>query len=158
MTPPPMKPVNRAGPFRLSVVVPCFNEEAVIAATHERLTACLRALPGVTGEIVYVDDGGRDRTLELLRGIAARDAAVRVLVLSRNFGHQKALSAGLEHATGDAVVIIVSQRVSTIADAERIVVLEDGLIVGEGTHDALLATCPTYVEIVDSQLSVEDAA
>ena len=68
------------------------------------------------------------------------------------------LRAALKAETRDAVVIIVSQRVATIADAERILVLEDGLIVGDGTHDALLATCPTYVEIVDSQLSAEEAA
>jgi ATP-binding cassette subfamily B multidrug efflux pump len=55
-------------------------------------------------------------------------------------------------------VIFVSQRVATIADADRILVLEDGLIVGDGTHHALLASCPTYVEIVDSQLSAQEAA
>jgi ATP-binding cassette subfamily B protein len=55
-------------------------------------------------------------------------------------------------------VIIVAQRVSTIADADQIIVLEDGAVVGLGTHEALLATCPTYVEIVDSQLRAEVAS
>ena len=68
------------------------------------------------------------------------------------------LRAALKAETRDAVVIVVSQRVATIADAERILVLEDGAIVGDGTHDTLLATCPTYFEIVDSQLSAEEAA
>ena len=68
------------------------------------------------------------------------------------------LRAALKAETREAVVIIVSQRIATIANAERILVLEDGLIVGAGTHAALLATCPTYLEIVDSQLSAEEAA
>jgi ATP-binding cassette subfamily B protein len=68
------------------------------------------------------------------------------------------LRAALKPETRDAVVIIVSQRVATVADADRILVLEHGLIVGDGTHAALLVSCPTYVEIVDSQLSAEEAA
>jgi glycosyltransferase involved in cell wall biosynthesis len=97
---------RESGAFRLSVVVPCFNEQDVIATTHARLAAALRAIPGAEPEILYVDDGSRDRTLELLRGLAAGDGAVRVVALSRNFGHQKAITAGLESATGDAVVLI----------------------------------------------------
>ncbi|MDQ8164978.1 MAG: glycosyltransferase family 2 protein [Gemmatimonadota bacterium] len=95
-----------SGSFRLSIVVPCFNEQEVLATTHARLTAAGRPIPGADLEIVYVDDGSKDRTLELLRNIAATDRAVRVIALSRNFGHQKALSAGLQSATGDAVVLI----------------------------------------------------
>jgi ATP-binding cassette subfamily B multidrug efflux pump len=68
------------------------------------------------------------------------------------------LRAALEHETADAAVIIVGQRVATIADADKIVVLEHGEIVGSGTHEELLAHCPTYAEIVDSQLSAEEAA
>ena len=68
------------------------------------------------------------------------------------------LRAALKRETRDAVVIIVSQRVATIADADRILVLEDGAIVGDGTHDQLIATSPTYAEIVESQLSAEEAA
>jgi ATP-binding cassette subfamily B protein len=68
------------------------------------------------------------------------------------------LRAALRQETAQAVVIIVSQRVATIRDAERILVLEDGAIVGDGTHEELLKTSPTYAEIVDSQLSVEEAA
>lgn len=89
----------------LSVVVPCFNEEAVIEATHQRLA---RVLDGVSmpSEIVYVDDGSRDSTFNKLTTIQSGDTRVRVLRLSRNFGHQMASTAGLEHASGDAVVLI----------------------------------------------------
>ncbi|WP_112239080.1 ABC transporter ATP-binding protein [Kribbella monticola] len=68
------------------------------------------------------------------------------------------LRAALAPVTADACVVIVAQRVSTIIDADQIVVLEDGAIVGKGTHDELLQTCPTYVEIVESQRSAEEAA
>ena len=68
------------------------------------------------------------------------------------------LRAALRSETTDACVIIVGQRVSTIADADQIIVLEDGRIVGMGTHDELLESSPTYAEIVDSQLSAEEAA
>lgn len=68
------------------------------------------------------------------------------------------LRAALDRETTHAAVLVVAQRVSTIRGADEILVLEDGRIVGRGTHDQLLETCPTYVEIVDSQLSVEEAA
>lgn len=89
----------------LSVVVPCFNEEAVIESTHQRLG---RVLDGVAmpSEIVYVDDGSRDATFSRLAAIQTADARVRVVRLSRNFGHQFASTAGLQHASGDAVVLI----------------------------------------------------
>jgi ATP-binding cassette, subfamily B, multidrug efflux pump len=64
----------------------------------------------------------------------------------------------LRPETADAAVVIVAQRVSTIADADQIIVLEDGVIVGIGTHGQLLETCPTYVEIVESQLHAEVAS
>ena len=68
------------------------------------------------------------------------------------------LRAALRPITRDATVVIVAQRVSTIRDADLIVVLEDGRVVGRGTHDELLETCATYQEIVESQLSAEEAA
>jgi ATP-binding cassette, subfamily B, multidrug efflux pump len=67
------------------------------------------------------------------------------------------LRAALKPVTADATVVIVAQRVSTIADADQIVVLDDGLVVGKGTHAELLATCPTYVEIVESQYAAQGA-
>ena len=68
------------------------------------------------------------------------------------------LRRALRGITADATVLIVAQRVSTITDADRIIVLEDGAIVGQGAHDELLRTCPTYQEIVESQLSIEEVA
>jgi polyisoprenyl-phosphate glycosyltransferase len=90
----------------LSVVVPCFNEAEVLWQTHRRLSATLADIPDVEFEIIYVDDGSHDGTATVLRGIQALSPHVRMLRLSRNFGHQTAVTAGLEHANGDAVVLI----------------------------------------------------
>jgi glycosyltransferase involved in cell wall biosynthesis len=87
----------------LSVVAPVFEEEALIEAFHARVCAALDGLPF---ELVLVDDGSADRTPALLAGLAQRDPRVRVIELSRNFGHQTALTAGLDHARGDAVVML----------------------------------------------------
>ena len=87
----------------VSVVAPVFNEEAGITEFHRRVAA---AMEGITHEIVLVDDGSSDNTAAVLASLAAADPAVRVLSLSRNFGHQAALTAGLEAARGDAVVTI----------------------------------------------------
>jgi len=89
----------------LSVIVPCKNEEAVLRETHSRLAGTLQQLPAPF-EIIYVDDGSTDSTFDLLREIQGADNRVRIVQLSRNFGHQIATSAGLEHASGDAVVLI----------------------------------------------------
>ena len=88
----------------LSVVIPCHNEQEVIDATHARLVGILPTT-GMDFEIIYVDDGSRDATLPRLEAIAARDSRVCVLELSRNFGQQAAMSAGLAAARGDAIVI-----------------------------------------------------
>jgi polyisoprenyl-phosphate glycosyltransferase len=87
----------------LSVVAPMLDEEALASAFHARVAVALGAIPF---ELVVVDDGSRDRTPEILDRIASRDPRVRVLHLSRPFGHQLALTAGLDHARGDAVVLI----------------------------------------------------
>lgn len=89
----------------LSVVVPCYNEELVIGATYDRLSAVLASI-APDFEIIFVDDGSSDRTAELLRDIQVSSARTKVLRLSRNFGHQIAVSAGIEYARGRAVVLI----------------------------------------------------
>jgi dolichol-phosphate mannosyltransferase len=90
---------------RLSVVVPCYNEEQVINACHSALTRVLQqSVPDY--QIVYVNDGSIDDTYQLLREKQRSDPRVKVIDLSRNFGHQIAVSAGLEHADGSAVAII----------------------------------------------------
>jgi glycosyltransferase involved in cell wall biosynthesis len=92
--------------FLLSVIVPCFNEEDVIQLTHRRLIDALGAGGQFTLEIVYINDGSTDRTEELLFALADQDERVKIISLTRNFGHQPAVAAGLAYATGDAIVII----------------------------------------------------
>ena len=89
----------------ISLVIPIFNEEAVLPLLVERLDMVTRTLD-CDVEVLLVDDGSRDRSLEMARDIAARDARYRVLSFSRNFGHQAAITAGLDFADGDAVVIM----------------------------------------------------
>jgi glycosyltransferase involved in cell wall biosynthesis len=87
----------------LSVVIPLHDEEQTVRALHERVLAALGDLPF---ELVLVDDASKDGTPELLAALADADPRVRVIHLSRNFGHQAALTAGLEHARGDAVAML----------------------------------------------------
>jgi dolichol-phosphate mannosyltransferase len=87
----------------VSIVIPVYNEAKVVEQTHAALRAVIDALPH-TFEILYVDDGSSDRTEESLALIAAQDDRVIVLALSRNFGHQAALTAGLDHASGGIVI------------------------------------------------------
>lgn len=94
-----------SGRPQLSIVVPCYNEERGICETNRRLLQVARGL-GLAFEIVYVDDGSTDATWPKLDEMRAGDDHIRLVRLSRNFGHQIAITAGLEHASGDAVVII----------------------------------------------------
>ena len=87
----------------LSIVAPALNEEDTLEAFHDRIVAGLGAIPF---ELVVVDDGSRDGTRDLLVALAERDPRVRAVSLSRNFGYQAAVTAGLDHAHGDAVVTI----------------------------------------------------
>jgi len=89
----------------LSIVIPFLDEEAVIPELDRRLREMLGAL-GVTWEAVFVDDGSRDRSPALLRALAEVEPRYRVISLSRNFGHQIAVTAGLDHAEGEAVVVM----------------------------------------------------
>lgn len=92
----------------VSVVVPVFNESAVIGAFYDRTVKALRSIPGTTYELVFVDDGSRDGSFEQLAALSQVDPRVTVIKFSRNFGHQIAISAGIDHATGDCVVVIDS--------------------------------------------------
>jgi dolichol-phosphate mannosyltransferase len=91
--------------MKVSVIIPVFNEEAVIAETYRRLSAVMRDLPH-DYELIFVNDGSRDGTLEILRRLAAADPRAKILNFSRNFGHQRAITAGLHACTGDAAVTI----------------------------------------------------
>src|SRR5260370_27131572 len=95
------------GVCKLSVVCPAFEEEEVLPRFHAELRAVLDRLGAdYEIEILYVDDGSRDCTLEVLRRLAASDPRAPYLSLSRNFGHQAALTAGLEHGSGDLVITL----------------------------------------------------
>lgn len=94
----------------LSIVIPCHNEEEVVQTTHERLSTILKGLL-VSGkisdyELIYVDNGSTDNTLQVLRNIFVSDLHTRIIALRRNFGFQSSISAGLFYAKGDAVVTI----------------------------------------------------
>lgn len=88
---------------KYSIVVPLFNEEEVLHKLYERLISLIEVLAEPT-EVLFVNDGSRDRTLDILRTLAAADSRIRFLSFSRNFGHQAALSAGLAYTSGKAVI------------------------------------------------------
>jgi glycosyltransferase involved in cell wall biosynthesis len=91
--------------MRVSVVVPCYNEESVIEETNAQLNSVL-AGAFADYEIVYVNDGSKDRTRDLLLSFKENFPQVKSVHFSRNFGHQPAVSAGIKHATGDYIIII----------------------------------------------------
>jgi dolichol-phosphate mannosyltransferase len=90
----------------LSVISPCYNEEEVIRLFYEELLKVLDTLGGIDTEIIFIDDGSTDATLSIINDMALADPRVRVCSFSRNFGHQIALTAGLDYAMGDAVIMM----------------------------------------------------
>ena len=91
---------------RVTIAIPIHNEEAVIPALLGRVLAVLDTTPGLQHELLLVDDGSRDRSLALLEEAARRDPRIVVVVLSRNFGHQAALTAAFDHARGDVMLLM----------------------------------------------------
>jgi dolichol-phosphate mannosyltransferase len=92
--------------FRLSIAIPLRNEESVLPELLRRTRVVLDQLPGGPHEIVFVDDGSTDRTYPMLEEAAREDPRILAISLSRNFGHQAALTAALDYVTGDAVVVM----------------------------------------------------
>lgn len=90
---------------RISIVIPAYNESAALHELHQRLTRVVDGM-SVSAEFVYVNDGSRDDTMQVLHVIRSRDPRVSLVDLSRNFGKEIALTAGLDHARGEAVVLI----------------------------------------------------
>jgi glycosyltransferase involved in cell wall biosynthesis len=146
----------------ISVVVPCFNEEDVLRETHERLTDAL-SKTDLEYEIVYVNDGSRDRTLDILRELTAADSHVRVVSFSRNFGHQVAVTAGVDFTSGDAVVLIdadLQDPPELIHDMVRL--WHDGYQVVYGTRESRigesafkLLTAKYFYRIINSISDVD---
>ena len=97
-------PVGESPP-EYSIVIPVYNEQETLPAMYERLAALLERLDG-TAEVILVDDGSRDASFARMMEMSAKDARVKVLQLSRNFGHQAAITAGLDFALGRAVVVM----------------------------------------------------
>jgi len=95
-------------PTLLSVIAPCYNESEVVDIFYSALKQVLQTQNGIDHEIIFVDDGSTDDTLEKLNAMMVSDPTVRVASLSRNFGHQIALTAGMDAAVGDAVIIMDS--------------------------------------------------
>jgi polyisoprenyl-phosphate glycosyltransferase len=116
--------VNQQDP-RVSLAIPVYNEEAVIPELLRRTKAVLDSLPGGPHEIVIANDGSSDRTLELLEKAAEEEDRLVVVSLSRNFGHQTALTAALDHVTGDVAVLMDAdlqdppEAIPTLLDAYR---------------------------------------
>lgn len=91
---------------KISIVLPIYNEEAVIATSYARIKKVMEELENYEYEIIGVNDGSNDKTLQILEEITERDEKLKILSFARNFGHQAAVTAGLKYVTGDAIVII----------------------------------------------------
>ena len=91
---------------KISVVIPMYYEEEVAQECYNRMSKVLKDITNYKYEIIFVNDGSKDKTLEILEEIAKDDLKVKVISLSRNFGHQAAVTAGLKYTTGDATVIM----------------------------------------------------
>lgn len=91
---------------KVTLVIPVFNEEEVANECYNRVYNVCKSLENYEYEIIFIDDGSKDKTMEILEKIAQNDKNVKIISFSRNFGHQCAVTAGLKYVTGDAIVII----------------------------------------------------
>ena len=91
---------------KVSIVIPMYYEEEVARGCYNRLKKVLDGLKNYQNEIIFVNDGSKDKTLEILTEIAKENTNVKVISFTRNFGHQAAVTAGLKFVTGDVILII----------------------------------------------------
>jgi len=96
----------KSSPKRISIVIPCYNEAPNINSSYKALVQVIKNDPRHTYGLLYVNDGSRDNTLRLLHKLAREDTSVQVLSLSKNFGKEIALAAGLQYAQGDAIIMV----------------------------------------------------
>ena len=89
----------------VSVIIPCFNEELVIEHSYQRISATMQTMGLNAYELIFINDGSNDRTLAMLKSFAAADNHIKILSFSRNFGHQPAVSAGIQVCTGNVAII-----------------------------------------------------
>ncbi len=93
--------------MNLSVIIPCYNEELVLHETYKRLIAVLKQTSTIEAyEVIFINDGSKDRTLDILQSFAQSDNCIKIINFSRNFGHQPAVTAGINHCNGDIAIII----------------------------------------------------
>lgn len=90
----------------LSIITPCYNEESLIATTYRRIKATLDSLHSISSQMIFINDGSEDKTMDILSDIAQKDRSVKIINFSRNFGHQAAVTAGIHHCTSDFAIII----------------------------------------------------
>ena len=91
---------------KISLVVPCYNEEEVLPYFYEEFCRVSKMLSGYQIEVIFVNDGSKDRTLEVVKEMAKKDSRVKYLSFSRNFGKEAAIYAGFQHADGDYVAML----------------------------------------------------
>lgn len=90
----------------ISIIIPCYNEEKVINKAYETITDVMNNELQYEYELLFIDDGSRDRTLEILKEISKKDSKIKILSFTRNFGHQNAVTAGINHCNGNIAIIM----------------------------------------------------
>ena len=91
---------------KISLIIPMYYEEEVANECYNRISNVCKSIENYEYEIIFINDGSKDKTMEILEKIAGDDKNVKIISFSRNFGHQCAVTAGLKYVTGDAIVII----------------------------------------------------
>ncbi len=129
----PAPTLTAAARPRVSVVVPLLNEERTVERLHRRISEAFAA-GGLDGEMIFIDDGSTDRTLELLTALHAADPRVRVVSFKRNFGQHPAMHAGMVRARGEVIVTMDGDLQNDPADIPRLVAALDGADVASGTR------------------------
>ena len=110
----------------ISIVLPVFNEEESLPVLHEQITSAMGPL-SYNYEIIYVDDGSNDNSASVIQELAANDNHARGILLRRNFGQSAATAAGIDHATGDIIVMMDSDLQNDPADIPKLITcIEDG--------------------------------